>query len=435
MEQGKYQDHKTSWPNDLQAQVVSLHRQLEEAAAEIQRLSGENDDLRQQLTAVEKTSSDLLGTVQTLTAQYRESEALRSEQMALVKVQEEQLRTHETQLQTMQQMLNSLEGTRVYRFLRQMGRWKFMEALTAPSRIEREHLPPSERELVDISLSQHTADVGQQAGYDAVYDQVRHPKKSGGVYYSPGAEGRIVQRLRRLGLEVCDYEIDVADYRWYCTAARYLEDFPNYYPDNLHEKALEHYIAAKLLQLNEQDLYIDVASEHSPVYEIYRRLFGTKTYRQDLAYPPGLNGAMIGGDAGNMPVPEGFATKMALHCSFEHFEGDTDISFIREAARVLRPGGAVCIVPLYLFEEYAIQTDPVVALSAGIVFEDDATVYCAQGWNNRHGRFYDAEHLRTRVLEHLNDLTLEIYTLTNVQQVDESCYARFAMVIKKPEER
>ena len=412
---------------------MSLHRQLEMAAAEIQRLSGENDALRQQCAGVERTSSELLVAMRTLTAQYHESEALRSEQVAMVKLREQQLRTHAMQLQAMRQILDIVQDTRTYRLLRQIGRWRFLDASTVLSRAELAHMPLPEPDLADISPAEPTADVQQEAEFDPCYDQVRHPKKRGGMYYAPGAEGRIVSRLRRLGFEVCDYELDVADYRQYVTEARYVEDFPNYYPGNLAEKALEHYIAAKLLRLNDQDTYIDVASEHSPVHEIYRRLFGAKTYRQDLAYPPGLNGVMIGGDAANMPVPGGFASKMALHCSFEHFEGDTDSRFIREVARVLRPGGAVCIVPFYLSEEYAIQTDPVVALSSGVVFEDDATVYCAQGWNNRYGRFYDAEHLRARVGEHLHGLTLEIYALTNVSQVDETCYARFAMVIKKPE--
>ena len=96
---------------------------------------------------------------------------------------------------------------------------------------------------------------------------------------------------------------------------------------------------------------------------------------------------------------------MALHCSFEHFEGRSDIGFIREAERVLRPGGAVCVVPLYLSEEYAIQTDPDVAAPAGVVFEDDATVYCAR------------------------------YQITNAAQVGPSCYVRFALLMQKLDPR
>jgi len=142
---------------------------------------------------------------------------------------------------------------------------------------------------------------------------------------------------------------------------------------------------------------------------------------------------MIGGNAANLPVADGFATKMALHCSLEHFEGDFDIRFMREVARVLKAGGAVCIVPLYLFEEYAIQTDPLVALSSEIIFDDDAVIYCAEGWGNGHGRFYDPEHLVSRFYEDKGDLKMEIFRVMNSQAVHESCYVRFVLLIRKLE--
>ncbi len=272
----------------------------------------------------------------------------------------------------------------------------------------------------------------QSLNADKFFAGLREPKKKGPVLYPEGAEERIVNRLRRLGIAVYEYSVDVEDYRRYFAAARYGEDFPNYYDFNLPEKSLEHYIAAKLLQLDERDVYIDIASEHSPVPKIYHSLYGAKTFRQDLSYPPGLHGDMIGGDAANLPVPREFATKMALHCSLEHFEGDSDIRFVRESARVLKPGGAVCIVPLYLFEDYAIQTDPAVALSAEVVFEDEAVVYCAEGWGNRHGRFYDPEHFRSRLGASLGELRMEIFRIMNFQEVHESCYVRFAMLLRKP---
>lgn len=271
-----------------------------------------------------------------------------------------------------------------------------------------------------------------KAKFDSFYSKLRKPKKIGWANYAPGSEDLIVNRLQIMGLGVYDFEIDVADYQHYFVTARYLGDFPNYYPFNLPEKSLEHYLAAKLLNLNEKDIYIDIASENSPVPEIYHRLFGSTTYRQDITYPPGLSGDMIGGDAANMPVPPEFATKIALHCSFEHFEGDSDIEFVRETSRILISGGRVCIVPLYILEEYAIQTDPLVECADGIRFEDDAIVYCARGWGNRHGRFYDPEHLVTRVCNSLaDDMELRFYRFVNFQDVHESCYARFAIIIEK----
>jgi hypothetical protein len=268
--------------------------------------------------------------------------------------------------------------------------------------------------------------------FDLFYSKLREPKKIGWANYEFGSEDRIASRLQIMGFRVYDFEIDLADYKNYFVSARYLEDFPSYYPFNLPEKSLEHYLAAKLLNLNEKDVYIDIASENSPVPEIYQRLFGSKTYRQDVIYPPGMNRDMIGGDASNMPVPSEFATKMALHCSFEHFEGDSDIEFVRETSRILTSGGRVCIVPLYILEEYAIQTDPLVDDSSEVHFEDDAIVYCAKGWGNRHSRFYDPEHLVTRVCNRLAEgMQIRFYRFVNFQNVHESCYVRFAIVIEK----
>jgi SAM-dependent methyltransferase len=340
-----------------------------------------------------------------------------------------QLKASEARLQLARQTLDVIERTRVYRLLRRLGRWKFMDRWRSPDAASQETMaweppvaPIDQPELASESPS----------AFDLHYAQIREPKKPQGVAYAPEAIERILHQLRQFGVRVTDYTIDLRDLAHYRAAARYREVYPNYYAFNVAEKSLEHYLAATLLQLSENDIYIDVASEHSPVPDIYHRLFKATTYRQDLAYARGMHGDRIGSDAANMPLPDGFATKMALHCSFEHFEGNTDRNFLCEAARLLKPGGAICIVPLYLFEEYAIQTDPTVALANGVRFDDGATVYCAQGWNNRFGRFYDPTQFLERIHNHNHGLDIDLYHLTNVQDVDPSCYARFAMLLTKP---
>jgi len=267
--------------------------------------------------------------------------------------------------------------------------------------------------------------------FDTCFAQIREPKKKGCI---PANKSDLMsQKLRNLGIEVDDYEINVDEYRQYFQDARYLEDFPDYYSFNRSEKSLEHYLAAKLLKLNSEDIYIDVASETGTVPKIYTKIFGAKTYTQDLKHPPGLNGDTIGGNAADMPLPNEFATKMALHCSFEHFEDDSDIGFVKEAARVLKRGGAVCILPLYLFDEYSVQSDPVTAISSGGVnFEKDAVIYCVAGFNNRHCRFYDPQHLFDRICRNLNGLKLKVYRIKNAKEVDNSCYIQFAAVLEKP---
>jgi hypothetical protein len=231
---------------------------------------------------------------------------------------------------------------------------------------------------------------------------------------------------------VTDWSLDPAEYRKFFAQAGYRERHAAYYPTNIHEKSLEHFIAQKLLGLSESDTYVDVASEHSPVPEIYGRLYGCSTYAQDLSYPPGLHGTRIGGSAAAMPVTAGFATKMALHCSFEHFEGTADAGFVRECARVLAPGGVAVVVPLYLNDVYAVQTNPVTSLLSPVPFEEDAIVCCDRKWKNRHARFYDARHLHKLLADNAAGLTCSVFRILNPDAVHPSCYAWFALRIVKP---
>jgi hypothetical protein len=274
--------------------------------------------------------------------------------------------------------------------------------------------------------------------WDFYYAALREPKIKSAPFNpqklaipnGPEIHKEIVKELRENNFNVIEFEINIADYRTYIHDAEY-QKFPNYKPTNFIKKSLEHYLAAKILNLSYEDVYIDIASAASPAPEIYRKLYGCKVYKQDLTFPEGLHGNVIGGDAGNMPVDNGFATKMALHCSFEHFEQDADIRFIKEAGRVLSKGGELCIVPLYLFNQYVIQTDPAVLPKGGIPFESDAVLYCVKGWGNRHGRFYSIPKLVERIKNNLNSLALSVYVIQNEKEVDPSCYTKYIALFKK----
>lgn len=267
------------------------------------------------------------------------------------------------------------------------------------------------------------------------YLLARRPRQWGAVRYYPGVEDEIGRGLAAAGFAVEPMEVDPAAYRDYLARARY-ERFPDYYAwqrSNFNEKALEHFIALTLLELKAGDIYLDIASSGSPTPEIYADLTGAETWRQDLDYASGIHGRTIGGDAAALPLPDDFASGMGLHCSFEHFEGDSDSRFIREAGRVLKPGGRLVILPLYLFTHYAIQTDPVVWRGWRPPFkpEPGATLHFARGWGNRHGRFYDPERLRERVAKNMGSLKMTIYRVMNAEEIDPGCYVRFVAKMGK----
>jgi SAM-dependent methyltransferase len=204
---------------------------------------------------------------------------------------------------------------------------------------------------------------------------------------------------------------------------------------NAVEKYLEHYVALAVLQLSNQEVYIDVASDTSPLPEIARELKGVRAYRQDYAYPSGMRGDRIGGDACALPVPDGFADAMTLTCSYEHFEGDRDMAFLREAERVLAPGGRLCILPLYLSSTAHIRTNPSLLGMAGLLFDDQAVVCCRRDVYVRHARQYDVAHLLSRVASQRGALAMELYEIVNAASVDPSCYLRYAVVFRKVEGR
>jgi SAM-dependent methyltransferase len=248
-------------------------------------------------------------------------------------------------------------------------------------------------------------------------------------------EPAILAAIDAAGARRLPCRVDVDDYRAWYRDAGYEKFHPGYYSENLHEKSLEHYLAARLLALKPGEVYIDIASQNGVAAEIYTRLHGADAYVQDLDFPQGLHGRRIGGDAAAMDVPGDFADAMALHCSFEHFEGDSDRRFIREAARVLRPGGRCVIVPLYLCQYYACITYPPMARAGRVAFEPDIKLHAMRSWLNRHGRFYDARHLVERVAGSAPGLRFTVFVIENYAEADPSCYARFALLIEKPASR
>jgi SAM-dependent methyltransferase len=268
--------------------------------------------------------------------------------------------------------------------------------------------------------------------WDYYYYSLREPKARSAIFPHPKTED-ITDNLKKNGFNIVDFEIDVADFGQYLKKAEY-DKFPNYYGGgkgkNFFEKSLEHYLTTKILKISKDDVYIDIASENSPTTEIIHKLYGCEAYRQDLIFPRGIQGNTIGGDAGNMPVKDGFATRMALHCSFEHFEQDADMRFMKEASRVLKKGGKLCIAPLYLFDKYVILTDPAVLPRKGVPFDSDAILYCMKDWGERHARFYDVPHLVTRI-KNSSGLKLTIHVVQNEKEVDTTCYVKFIALFEK----
>ncbi|MBV8713479.1 MAG: methyltransferase type 11, partial [Chloroflexi bacterium] len=116
---------------------------------------------------------------------------------------------------------------------------------------------------------------------------------------------------------------------------------------------------------------------------------------------------------------------------FEHFEGTADSDFIREAWRVLRPGGVLCILPLFMSERFSVMSDPLVD-RRGITWDAGAEVVEIPWWHNRFGRLYDAEALQSRVLAPGAAFDRLVYQVVNPYEVHPSVCMHFILVLYKP---
>ena len=187
-------------------------------------------------------------------------------------------------------------------------------------------------------------------------------------------------------------------------------DYPAY-DQNWHEKSLEHYMSIQLMGgIQQDDIVMDIASQGSPFPDIVRKTAGCTVFRQDLCYPEGVHGQEIGGDATQLPLSDNTVTKITLHCSFEHFEQDGDSRFILEAGRVLKPGGKLCILPLYMMKRSTIVTDPMhpgwnrKRFNEARKFDPEARVIYKIGYGDADFvRFYDLNSLSNRLLMKARD--------------------------------
>jgi SAM-dependent methyltransferase len=257
----------------------------------------------------------------------------------------------------------------------------------------------------------------------------RHPELKR-TYELPDA-GAVVERLATLApaLDVAAVTVDPAEYQRWVAEAHY----PLLaYHALAEEKFLEHYLSVELLGARSRGRFIDVASCRSFFPELMRRR-GFDVVVQDLSYPAGLHAGRLGCDAADFPLPDASVDAMTLHCSFEHFEGDADAGFLREAARLLRPGGIAIVIPLYLHTERIIWVDPFF-LAEGYEIDEPGTLQPAIGYGNRFGRMYDPPAFMQRVVDTVRatDLKTTLWRIDGAHAISPRCYVQFALTLEKP---
>ncbi len=222
----------------------------------------------------------------------------------------------------------------------------------------------------------------------------------------------------------------------------YCKNYPKYcqeFSGNkiLHTKALQHYIAIQLLDIKKDDIYMDIASSNSVCPDIIKHYYSKNIYRQDIRYEQGLHKNRIGSNAEDIPMPDDSINKMALHCSFEHFENNSDINFIQEAYRLLKMNGKLVITPLYLSETAHILTSPSIwenkyGLNGFPKFTKDYPIVIKEEISQRQEKVFSVDSLIREIIKPFEALfEFQIFHIDNIYNEALAFYPKFTLVATK----
>jgi Methyltransferase domain len=222
----------------------------------------------------------------------------------------------------------------------------------------------------------------------STYDHTRNPNDD---FY-----GDLADKLRRAGVDVRTRRVDVARFSAWVEAHPGLWDHYGGDPATRVEKMLEHFLAGESTRLTAGMRYVDVAAAGSRWVPCLRDA-GVDAREVDLSYPLGVHGWRIGANAQEIPLPSGSLDAMSAQCAFECFQGVTDVGFLREAARLLRTGGRLAIVPLYVEDTFFIATSPYTVIDQECVDEGSAVVWRDDEYDEPFSRHYSPEALVGRL--------------------------------------
>lgn len=183
------------------------------------------------------------------------------------------------------------------------------------------------------------------------------------------------------------------------------------------------------------DVYVDIAACNSPWAKVLREQRGLSAYAIDLG-PVGAAYSDLpyyrSEDATRTSFADASIRGASLQCAYEMFQGDHDHLLIKELARILRPGGKVIILPLYMHTHYCVYATPEY-FGKGYADADAYEYIRMDCYGLPSSRKYDAQRLKKRVLDPIEQtgLKYKLRALRNKADLGAGVYCHFILEIEK----
>ncbi|WP_301102021.1 methyltransferase domain-containing protein [Propionivibrio sp.] len=269
----------------------------------------------------------------------------------------------------------------------------------------------------------------------------KHRVRNAPTYNNPTAEDfvNIEINLKKLGVKVKDYSPSIQDFIQFQSAGFFPPDYHGGCPIPVwEEKLLEHWVASDRLGLRayqSEDIYVDIAAGSSPWAMALRQHAGISAFAIDLNE--------VGERYKDLPYyrtenatatnfSDASVTGASLQCAYEMFAGDNDSKLLKEFARILKPGGKVIILPLYMHTHYCAFSTPEYF---GKGHSDPVAIeYACLDWEGiPSARYYDGSALKQRVLDEIDQLGMryQLLALRNKADLGKNIYCHFILEITK----
>ncbi|MGA1871254.1 MAG: methyltransferase domain-containing protein [bacterium] len=251
-----------------------------------------------------------------------------------------------------------------------------------------------------FSLYNYYRFIAKKIGYNLIIDKMVKP-----------ISFHELSKIKGVNLEY--FDINKSEYKLW--VKKYYPDWESQFGCIFHKKLIEFYITFSFLTPKPDDIFMDAAGA---VNSYISNLKCKKKYLQDNRIPQSIRAKLgndihyIESDGGSIPLSNRSVDKISCHHSFEHFQEFSDILFINEIQRLLRPKGKCCIIQVFIGDRFIELTD---AITLKKKFDGrskrviDPSSILPGGRNcGNFARIYDVKTFQERVIEKIDLLKFNV---------------------------